>query len=356
VKAILAHNESQNSVQIEPILVHTGQHYDYAMSAVFFKDLAIPSPDVHLGVGSGTHAEQTGRMLIELEKLFMKQSAELVVVVGDVNSTLAGALAATKLNLPVVHVEAGVRSYDMSMPEEVNRVLTDHISKVLFTTCQQDDDNLLKEGIGQERIVRSGNIMADTLISSLASIQRRRVLKRFGLSEGGYCLVTLHRPSNVDDPVRLAELTGQICKIARRLPVVFPVHPRTQRTLTTTCLDHRLRLAGVQVTEPLGYLDFASLELHSRLVVTDSGGVQVETTVLGVPCLTIMDLPVWTITHELGTNHLLGKNMLHLAAKALQIASKGKPSIHPPIPLWDGHAAERIVEVIGRLNPERKPG
>lgn len=348
IKAINTHNAAGKSEVIEPYLIHTGQHYDYAMSAVFFKDLAIPQPDIHLGIGSGSHAEQTGRMLIELEKLFVSQAAEMVVVVGDVNSTLAGALAAAKLHLPLAHIEAGVRTNDLSMPEEVNRLLTDHVSQLLFTTCEQDDRNLLHEGIAQKRIHRAGNILADTLLSNLARIRHRRVLGPLGLNKGNYILVTLHRPSNVDDPDRLADLVEQLCKLQPYYPVVFPVHPRTLNVLKSTSLDRRLRKVGVKLIEPQGYLDFISLELHSRMVVTDSGGAQVETTVLGVPCLTVMDKPVWAITHELGTNRLLGNDISRLAQQARRIAGDVRPTTNDGIPLWDGRAAERIVKVMGK--------
>lgn len=356
LKAINAFNDACKSEVIKPFLVHTGQHYDYAMSAVFFKDLAIPEPDVHLGIGSGSHAEQTGRMLIELEKVLLGQSAELVIVVGDVNSTLAGALAAAKLNLPLAHVESGVRSFDMSMPEEVNRLLTDQVTRYLFTTCEQDDFNLINEGVSQERIYRAGNIMADTLLANLTRIRQRRVAEHLELSSGDYCLFTLHRPANVDDPHRLAGVVEQVCKLAKELSVVFPVHPRTQNMLEGCGLIRKLSAAGVRLTRPLGYIDFASLELHSRLVVTDSGGVQVETSILGVPCLTVMDRPVWTITHQMGTNHLLGTGINQLAREAIRLIHLTNKRENTLIPLWDGHTAERIVRVIGDFALSQRPG
>jgi UDP-N-acetylglucosamine 2-epimerase (non-hydrolysing) len=354
VKAIAALNASNNFAIIEPFLVHTGQHYDYAMSSVFFKDLSIPQPDVHLGIGSGSHAEQTGSMMMALEKIFISQAAEMVVVIGDVNSTLAGALAAAKLNLPIAHIEAGIRTGDQSMPEEVNRRLTDHVSRFLFTTCELDDHNLLSEGIEQSLIYRSGNILADTLLSNLGRIRRRRITEQLGVTNGEYCLITLHRPSNVDEEAQLRILGSQIALLARHLPVVFPVHPRTRRMLESIAIFNVLLKAGVKLTEPLGYLDFVSLESHSRMVVTDSGGAQVETTILGIPCLTVMDKPVWPITHELGTNHLLGTGVINLAREALHLVHAPRRPVKPQIPLWDGKAAERIVGIMGEYAISRR--
>jgi len=231
MRAIRRHNDASPSHPIRPLLVHTGQHYDYEMSQVFFEDLGLPAPDIHLGVGSGTHAEQTGGVMIEFEKALVEERPDLVVVVGDVNSTLAAALAAAKLHIPVAHVEAGVRTGDPGMPEEVNRLLTDHISDYLFTTSKYDDDNLKREGIPAGRIHRVGNIMADSLVMLRESAGRSEVLNRLGLNEGGYALLTLHRPANVDDRAKLELILGRIGNVARKIPVVFPAHPRTQKNL-----------------------------------------------------------------------------------------------------------------------------
>jgi len=347
LRAIDKHNDSTKSSHIQPFLVHTGQHYDYDMSQVFFEELVLPKPDVHLGIGSGTHAEQTGRTMIALEKILVTEKPDLVVVVGDVNATLAGALAAAKLCIPVAHVEAGVRSHDKSMPEEINRLLTDHVSEYLFTASEYDDRNLSNEGISSDKIFRVGNIMADSLLDCREMAKKSDIMSRLGLKEQGYALLTLHRPNNVDSKESLTNILRTIGDISQRIPVVFPVHPRTKKNIDRFGLgrisdDANNYLISI---EPLGYLSFLNLEMNSIMVITDSGGIQVETTIMGIPCLTILDSPVWPITHEQGTNILVGSDCRKLKQEAFRILSgKGKKGSIPK--LWDGMAARRIVAVL----------
>jgi len=346
IKAMDRHNASAGAggVKIDYMLVHTGQHYDYQMSQVFFEDLDLVRPDIHLGVGSGTHAWQTGSAMMEFEKVLLQARPDIVVVVGDVNSTLAAALAAVKLHIPVAHVEAGVRTGDKGMPEEVNRLLTDHISDYLFTTSKYDDAELKKEGIPAARIHRAGNIMADSLRMVRESAGRSEVLNRLGVKERGYALLTLHRPANVDGQEKLKLIISRIEEVSRKIPVVFPAHPRTLKNLLKFGLDKPA--STIILTTPLGYRDMLRLEMGARLIITDSGGVQVEAAVLGVPCLTVMDRPVWRITHEAGGNKLVGSDCAGLAREAAKIL-KSRPESKPKsIPLWDGRTAERIVSVL----------
>jgi len=377
VRAIEKHNSSLNlnlNHNLVYILVHTGQHYDYEMSQVFFEDLELPRPDMHLGVGSGTHAEQTGKVMVQFEKVLLQEKPDVVVVVGDVNSTLAAALAAVKLHIPVAHVEAGIRSLDKGMPEEINRLLTDHISEYLFTTSKYDDGNLKKEGILSSKIFRVGNIMVDSLLYNKPLAQKSDILKRLGLltshrlpitkskskfefeseSRTSYALVTLHRPSNVDDKDRLLRIISAVKEISRRIPVVFPAHPRTQKKLLEFGLLPESR-SKFFIVPPLSYLDFLNLEMNARFVITDSGGIQVETTVLGIPCLTVLDSPVWPITHKQGINILVGSDSRKLVKEAFKILdsksvpkseSQPKSKSKSPIELWDGGTAERIVEAL----------
>ena len=345
IRAIDKRSGTSNSELVEPILVHTGQHYDYEMSQIFFQDLDLPQPDIHLGVGSGTHAEQTGKVMIKFEKVLLKEKPDLVIVVGDVNSALAAALAAVKLHIPVAHVEAGLRSYDRTMPEEINRLLTDHISDYLFTTSKYDDDNLKREGISGEKIFRVGNIMVDSLLSNKQVAEKSNILSQLNLTKQNYALLTLHRPSNVDDKQSLIRIMSALRQVARRIQIVFPAHPRTQKNIASFRLGEFFQDKAIQLIKPLGYLDFLNLEMNSRFVITDSGGIQVETTVLGIPCLTVFDSPLWTITHKQGTNILAGSNSQKLIQEAFKILSgKGKKGKCPE--LWDGRAAERIVNMI----------
>lgn len=334
VKALRARGVPQS-------LIHTGQHYDARMSQVFFDELDLPKPDVDLGVGSATHAAQTARVMMALEPILADMQPACVVVAGDVNSTLAAALVAAKLHLPVAHVEAGLRSFDRAMPEEINRVLTDHIANLLFTTEASGTENLVCEGIARERIFFVGNCMIDSLDAHLPAALARAPWKDFSLPEYAYGLVTLHRPSNVDDPTHLAEILGALAQVSMELPLVFPVHPRTRAKLDAVLpARHRIR-----VVEPLGYLDFLGLMARARIVLTDSGGIQEETTALGVRCLTLRDTTERPVTLELGTNRLIGTNaqtIVHAALAELRPA----PHSNARPPLWDGQAGERIAEVL----------
>lgn len=323
-------------------LVHTGQHYDHSMSGSFFDDLGLPLPDIHLAVGSGSHAEQTAGVLIAYERHLMDTKPDVVVVAGDVNATLGAALAATKLHIPVAHVEAGLRSGDWSMPEEVNRVLTDRMSQWLLTPSADADDNLRAEGIPSDRIHLVGNVMIDTLLRLLPEARNRfDVLAAKLALPTKYSVVTLHRPTNVDGEDALRRLVRLSESIADLVPVVFPVHPRTQRQLEKAGLT----LGGrVNTTEPLGYLDFLALIDGSSLVVTDSGGIQEETSVLGVPCLTVRNSTERPITVTHGTNRVVGTDpdtVVGAAAEALE-----RPRHAADIPLWDGKAAKRIAAVL----------
>jgi len=356
LRAIKDYNEkAQNKAgarTLDPILVHTGQHYDYEMSKVFFEDLEMPDPDVYLGIGSGTHAEQTGKAMIEIEKLLIERKPDLVVVVGDVNSTLAGALAAVKLHIPVAHVEAGLRSFDRNMPEEINRLLTDAISDYLFTHSPDADENLKNEGIAEEKIYFVGNVMVDSLLQSVEKARQRNILSRMGLKSGGYGVLTLHRPDNVDEKESLSRITKAVTEVSHKMPIVFPAHPRTQKNLKEFGLlsNHQSPNTNYQllITNPLGYLDFLQLIMNSKFVLTDSGGIQEETTILNVPCLTLRDSTERPITVSVGTNVLVGNDKKKIVAEACKILDgNGKAGKTPK--LWDGKAAERIVDVCVRV-------
>jgi UDP-N-acetylglucosamine 2-epimerase (non-hydrolysing) len=320
-------------------LVHTGQHYDPGMSDVFFAELGIRTPDVHLGVGSGSHTEQTARVMLALEPVLASEGPDIVVVVGDVNSTLAAALAAAQAGIPVAHVEAGLRSRDWSMPEELNRVLTDRLSRYLLAPSPDAVVNLQGEGREAADIHLVGNVMVDTLLANLDRARARPVLAQHGLEPGGYGLVTLHRPANVDRAEVLAGLIGALATIADTCPLVFPAHPRTQAQLRGLDVPSTITL-----TDPVGYLDFVALEAGARLVVTDSGGVQEETTVLGVPCLTVRDTTERPITVTEGTNVVVGRDEAAIVAAAKRVLDEGVEPRRPA--LWDGRAAERIADVL----------
>ncbi len=333
-------------------LVHTGQHYDAAMKAAFFTQLGIPEPDVDLGVGSASHAAQTAEIMKRFEPVIDSERPAAVLVVGDVNSTIACALVASKKGVPVIHVEAGLRSFDRTMPEEINRVLTDQISELLFTTERDAHRNLAREGIDDRRIHFVGNVMIDTLLShlskatppekSFASASDPQIFTR---SPSGYALVTLHRPSNVDDPEVLEPLLHMLRRVSDSLPVVFPVHPRTQARITAAGLGAVLRSARVLQLAPLGYLEMLGLMAKARLVLTDSGGVQEETTALGIPCLTLRENTERPITVEQGTNTIVGSDPKRVEAGVAEIlASGGKAGRIPE--LWDGKAAQRIKAVL----------
>jgi UDP-N-acetylglucosamine 2-epimerase (non-hydrolysing) len=327
---------------LELVLVHTGQHYDDAMSNVFFRELGLPEPDEHLGVGPGSHAEQTAKALVGVERVLRERDASMCVVAGDVNSTLAGALAAVKLGVAVAHIEAGLRSFDRTMPEEHNRVLTDHVGAVLLAHSQEAVDNLQREGI-YTGIHLVGNTMIDSLLEHVDAARERRTWERLGVEPGGYALVTLHRPSLVDDPGKLRAVADELIALAAGLPVVFPAHPRTQGRLAAGGDDGRLRDAGVVVTEPLGYLDFLCLEADAAFVVTDSGGVQEETTALGVRCFTLRDTTERRVTEELGTNTVLGAKPERLR-EIPSLLERPKPG--EVIPGWDGAAGARAAQVL----------
>jgi UDP-N-acetylglucosamine 2-epimerase (non-hydrolysing) len=327
-------------------LVHTGQHYDGNMSDAFLRDLELPPPAVHLGVGSGSHGRQTARIMESFEEVLPDLSADMVLVVGDVNSTIACALVAVKCGIPVGHVEAGLRSFDRAMPEEINRVLTDQISEALFVTEESGVANLRREGVPEARIHLTGNTMIDTLVRLLPRIDAARAWEPLGLAPGGYLVVTLHRPTNVDTPERLARLVDLLVEISAALPVVFPVHPRTRRNLAGFGLWDRLAVGPrVLVLDPQPYAEFLSLVKSSAGVLTDSGGIQEETTFLGIPCITQRTSTERPCTTEVGTNVLVGDDLERTRVEVRRIlAGDAKRGAAPP--LWDGHCAERIVALL----------
>jgi UDP-N-acetylglucosamine 2-epimerase (non-hydrolysing) len=340
-----------NLIKIKPVIValeatgarttfvHTGQHYDEVMSGVFLDELGLRPPDRFLGVGSGTHAQQTGRVMIAFEEVLEDASADVVVVVGDINSTLGCALVAAKSGVRVAHVEAGLRSRDWSMPEEVNRVATDRVSDFLFAPSDDGVANLLREGYRADQIHLVGNVMVDSLLANIDRARKRETCRQFDLDAGGFGLVTLHRPANVDDPDVLGSLIDILAELARRLPLVFPVHPRTRSRLGSKFVP-----PGITLIDPCGYLDFLSLQADAALVLTDSGGVQEETTVLGVPCLTLRDNTERPVTVSEGTNQVVGRSRQRVLAAATEILDHGWPVRSPA--LWDGRAGERIANLL----------
>jgi UDP-N-acetylglucosamine 2-epimerase (non-hydrolysing) len=332
----------------EALLVHTGQHYDANMSELFFHELGIPEPDLNLEVGSASHAVQTAEIMRAFEPVVLEQRPDAVIVVGDVNSTIACGLVAVKLGARLVHVEAGLRSFDRSMPEEINRVLTDAISDLLFCTEESGVANLRREGVAPERIHLVGNVMIDTLLRHREKADRSRVLSDLGLAPRGYAVLTLHRPANVDDPAVLARLVEALEAIHRDLALVFPVHPRTRQKIAAFGLAERLvALPELRLVEPLGYLDFLKLMAEARVVLTDSGGIQEETTILGVPCLTLRENTERPVTVECGTNRLVGRDPGRILAAWREIRDGPAAPARVP-PLWDGRAAERIAEILLR--------
>lgn len=322
-------------------LVHTGQHYDARMSSDFFAQLAIPEPDVNLGVGSGTQAEQTASIMVRYERLLASTPSALCLVVGDVNSTMACAIAAQKLCIPVAHVEAGIRSGDWSMPEEINRMVTDAITNWYFTTSEFANSNLLKAGVSSDRIFFVGNTMIDTLLTNLPRLRAPHFWTERGLKEGEYLVVTLHRPSNVDGSADFGRLLSAVSEASRGLPIIFPVHPRTAKTL----VDVDRVPSSFVLVEPQPYLEFNYLVKHAKAVITDSGGITEETTVLGVPCLTIRDTTERPETVSIGTNELIGTDPVALAP-ALDRLFSGKWKRGAIPEKWDGHASERIVDAL----------
>jgi UDP-N-acetylglucosamine 2-epimerase (non-hydrolysing) len=331
-----------------PLIVHTGQHYDAQMSAAFFRDLGLPEPDVYLGVGSGTHAAQTAAVMQSFEPVVLAEKPDWVVVVGDVNSTLACALVCAKLGIAVAHVEAGLRSRDRTMPEEINRLLTDQIADLLLTPSRDADENLLAEGIPKERIRFVGNVMIDSLFGQLKRAEESRVREDLGLADGNYAALTLHRPSNVDDRATFKRILDALDEISRRLPIIFPVHPRTRARVEEFGFAEKIRRApNLRFIEPLGYLDFLRLYSGARLVLTDSGGIQEETTALSIPCLTLRENTERPVTVEMGTNTIVGTNTEKItrAAFAALDAPRDRSSVRVP-PLWDGHTADRILDAL----------
>ena len=326
---------------ITNILVHTGQHYDEKMSDSFFRELEIPEPDINLGIGSGSHAEQTGRIMIEFEKVLLNEKPDLVLVVGDVNSTLACALTSVKLGIKVAHIEAGLRSFDREMPEEINRILTDQISDYLFTTEKDAEKNLLNEGIAKSKIFFVGNLMIDTLL-----IHKERASNLKKPDSNDYAILTLHRPSNVDDKETLSNILEIIREIQSQIKIIWPMHPRTRNNLEGFNLKEKLKeMKNVSISDPLTYLEFMNAVMNSKFVLTDSGGIQEETTVLNIPCITLRDNTERPVTIEQGTNYLAGSNKNSIL-EIIQKVLNGKAKQYRGIESWDGKAAGRIVSAI----------
>ena len=331
---------------IKPLLVHTGQHYDEKMNKLFFKQLDIPKPQINLGVGSASHAVQTAQIMKAFEAVALEEKPDAVLVVGDVNSTIACGLVAVKLGVKLVHVEAGLRSFDRTMPEEINRVLTDAISDLLFCTEQSGVDNLRREGLNAKKIFLVGNVMIDTLMVNRAKADHSQILERLGLTASGYAALTLHRPSNVDGAVTFSKFLDALEVVQRRLPIVFPVHPRTRKNIWKLGFANRIEsMCNVMMIEPLGYLDFLKLISEAKLVLTDSGGIQEETTILKVPCVTVRENTERPVTVEVGSNMLAGTDPQRIVAGCESaICNKVRTPEIPP--LWDGCAAHRIVTIL----------
>jgi len=330
---------------IKPALIHTGQHYSENMSDAFFSDLGLPPPAFNLGARGETHARQTAAIMVAYEDLLLAGKPDWVIVVGDVNSTLAAALAAKKLNLPVAHLEAGLRNFDRTLPEEINRIVTDSISDLLWAPSEDASDNLKREGIDPSKIDLVGNIMIDSYLMLKETISRASAAGRIGVSEENYVVVTLHRPANVDNTVMLTRVANALQQLAASTTIVFPVHPRTRAKLETADLIGRLQHPNIRLIEPMGYVDFMSLVVSSALVITDSGGIQEETSFIGIPCLTLRSNTERPITITLGTNRLVTPESLLDAATAA-IGAGRRPSSN--IPLWDGHTASRVVASLAR--------
>jgi UDP-N-acetylglucosamine 2-epimerase (non-hydrolysing) len=325
---------------IRQTLVHTGQHYDRNMSDIFFTQLGLPEPDINLEVGSGSHAWQTAEIMLRFEAAVVEAKPDIVLVYGDVNSTIAAALVCSKLLLPVAHVEAGLRSFDRTMPEEINRIVTDQLSEVLFTPSGDGNENLLREGVSQDRIHLVGNVMIDTLVRLLPAA---RSCAKNGLPDR-FALMTLHRPSNVDNTENLEEILNSLAEVSTELKIIFPVHPRTRQRIA----ESGLNTGQLSLLEPMPYIEFLSLESHAQFVITDSGGIQEETTYLGVPCLTMRSNTERPVTVTAGTNILVGDDRLKLIAEVRNILEgKAKKGVIPP--LWDGHSGERIAAILQRM-------
>ena len=351
----------ERAPEIKSLLVHTGQHYDYEMSKAFFEDLDMPDPDIYLGVGSGTHAEQTAKIMISLEKEIFDNRPDLIVVFGDVNSTLAASVVASKLMVPVAHVEAGLRSFDRTMPEEINRIVTDILSDLLFTTERDAIENLRREGIPDEKIHFTGNVMIDTLLTFADKARKSDITERLGLSDRNYAVLTLHRPSNVDVPEVFDGILEALAEVSKNIPVVFPVHPRTKKRLAEFGFLDKFSSVfktppaerGILLIDPVKYTEFLALEMKSLFVLTDSGGIQEETTFLGVPCLTLRNNTERPVTLEVGTNILVGTDPHRIIEESAKILrGEGKKGAIPE--LWDGKASHRIAKIIKTKMEEQK--
>ena len=329
----------------ELILLHTGQHYDDNMSKVFFDDLGMPKPDIYMGIGSGSHAYQTGTVMIEFEKICQEKDPSMVVVVGDVNSTVACTIVCAKMGIPCAHVEAGLRSFDRDMPEEINRILTDSVADLLLTPSPDGDEHLRAEGIAEERIIRVGNVMIDSLYNNLARAESSSIQDDLGL-EDDYSILTLHRPSNVDDEGIFAGIISALEVIGKEIQIVFPMHPRTEKMAKQFSLYERIAsIPKIKITGPVGYLDFVALMSNSKLVLTDSGGLQEETTALGIPCITLRENTERPITVTEGTNTIVGCDPELIKSTALDALTTGGKSGRIP-EMWDGKTAHRIADVL----------
>ncbi|MCD6329980.1 MAG: UDP-N-acetylglucosamine 2-epimerase (non-hydrolyzing) [Candidatus Cloacimonetes bacterium] len=342
--------ELKKHSQYTPLLIHTGQHYDKNLSEIFFEQLGFPKPDVYLGVGSGTHGVQTAKIMIAFEQFLLQEKPDLVLVAGDVNSTVACAIDAVKLHIPVAHLEAGLRSYDRRMPEEINRIETDCISSMLLTPSKDADENLIREGISRDKIFLVGNAMIDSLMYFEKQAENSQTMDDLGFNKHSYALITLHRPSNVDDKDNLEIILDAFTEIAEKIPLAFPIHPRTRKQLTVFGFEDKVnKIPNLKLIDPIGYLDFLKLEKYAKFVLTDSGGIQEETTVFGVPCLTLRENTERPITIEIGTNQLVELHKNAIIHKVNEILN-GKYKNGSIPPLWDGHTAQRVVQVMDTFN------